>query len=123
MNKSGSKDLKKYQEYVKKKLGKLTPILQKAAVGDFTVKIDIPEKEDEFSELLVGLNLMLDDLREWDKTRKAVEEEKKRRLFELEQWRELTTGRELKMIGLKKEIKALKEEINNLKKKLGEPVE
>ena len=106
-----SKELKKYKEYVKKRLAELTPVLQKAAMGDLTEKIKIPQKEDEFSELLVGLNLMMDDLRELEKIRKKIEETRKKRLVELEQWRKITTGRELRMIELKKKIKKLKEEI------------
>ncbi len=61
MAKSHLDELKKYKEYVKKRLAELTPILQKAAIGDFSEKIEIPEKEDEFSELFTGLSLMLDD--------------------------------------------------------------
>ncbi len=114
---TGSQELKKYKEYVKERLAKLTPILQKAAVGDFTEKIETPEKEDEFSELFVGLSLMIDDLRELEKVRERGEKEKKERLVQLERWRQLTTGRELKMVELKQEIKALKEEIKKLREK------
>jgi len=113
-----SKGLEKYKEYVRERLAELTPILQKAAVGDFAGKIKIPEKEDEFSELLVGLSLMMDDLQELQKIREESEQERKERLRELEQWRRLTTGREMKMVDLKNEIKALKEEIKRMKEKL-----
>lgn len=123
MPKPALKELKKYKEYIKKRLGKLTPILQKAALGDFTEEIKIPGKEDEFSELLVGLSLMMDDLRELEKIREKVDEERKKRLAELEQWRNITEGRELRMVDLKKEIKNLKEEIKSLKRRIGERVE
>lgn len=111
----GSEELKKYKEYVKKRLAKLTPLIQRAAVGDFTKKIKIPRKEGEFSELFVGLSLMIDDLREMEESRTRIEEEKKKRLGELEQWRKIAIGRELKMVELKKEIKVLKEKTENLK--------
>jgi methyl-accepting chemotaxis protein len=121
--KSKPEELKKYKEYVKKSLSELTPILQKAAVGDFTKEIEIPKKEDEFSELFVGLSLMMEDLRELEEARRKTEEERKKteaehqkRLFELERWRKLTTERELKMVELKKEIDTLKEEIEELKR-------
>jgi len=120
--KSKPEKLKKYKEYVKKSLSELTPILQKAAVGDFTKEIEIPKKEDEFSELFVGLSLMMEDLRELEEVRKKTEEERKKteaerqiRLSELEKWRKLTTDRELKMVELKKEIDRLIEEISRLK--------
>jgi len=116
MPETNSDELEQYRAYVKKRLMQLTPILQKAAMGDFSGEIEIPEKEDEFSELLVGLSLMMDDLRQLKKAEKQVDEERKKRMDELEKWREITVNRELKMIELKEEIK-------KLLKKLGESVE
>lgn len=72
------KKLEEYKKETAKKLAQLTPILQKTATGDFNVKLKIPIKEDEFTELLVGLSLMMDDLREIEKTRKKVEGEKRK---------------------------------------------
>ena len=57
-------DLKEYKQYVSKSLKKLSPILQKYALGDFSSPIPVPEVEDEFTELYVGLNLMAEDIRE-----------------------------------------------------------
>ena len=116
MAKAALKELTKYKEYVKKRLGKLTPVLQKAAVGDFTEKIETPKKEDEFSEQLVGLNLMIDDLQELERANRKSAEEKRKRLVELEYWRKITTGRELKMVELKREIESFKKQIKDLKK-------
>ena len=120
-SKSSPEELKEYREYVRKRLSELTPTLQKAAVGDFSLEIEIPGKEDEFSELCVGLNLMMEDLRELDATRRLTEqergkaeEERKKRLLELEKWRNLTTGREMRMVELKKEITELENKINKL---------
>ncbi len=82
---------KAYESYKKitaDTLSRLTPVLQRAAMGDFSVKIEIPEREDEFTELLVGLSIMTEDLRELEKTREKLEEEKiqateeKRRIIE-----------------------------------------
>ncbi len=70
------KELEAYKINTANKLAKLTPILQKTATGDFTKKIKIPDKEDEFTELLVGLNLMIDDLKEMDITKEKAQEEK-----------------------------------------------
>ena len=117
MTKSSKKELEEYQEYVKEKLSQLTPILQKTSVGDFSAKIKIPEKQDEFSELLVGLSLLLDDLREMDKAKKEAQKEMKKRILELEKWKELVVKRELKMVELKKTIKELKRKISELQKK------
>ena len=57
-------DLEKYKAYVSTRLIYLSPFLQNYALGDFSESIDIPEEEDEFTELLVGLTLMVDDLKE-----------------------------------------------------------
>lgn len=70
------KELEEYKINTANRLATLTPILQKTATGDFTEKIKIPTKEDEFTELLVGLSLMIDDLKEMEVVRKKAEEEK-----------------------------------------------
>jgi len=57
-------ELEEYKKKVAEKLGRLSPFLQKYALGDFSEQIDIPEEEDEFTELLVGLTLMADDFKE-----------------------------------------------------------
>ncbi|PIP03481.1 MAG: hypothetical protein COZ49_03470 [Candidatus Yonathbacteria bacterium CG_4_10_14_3_um_filter_47_65] len=68
------KELEDYKINTAKKLATLTPILQRTATGVFSTKIKIPREEDEFTELLVGLALMIDDLEEMEKTRKESEE-------------------------------------------------
>ncbi len=57
-------ELEEYKEYVAARLGKVSPLLVKYAMGDFSQTIEIPEQEDEFTELLVGMNLMADDIKE-----------------------------------------------------------
>ena len=111
MPKPKSKELENYKAYVKERLSQLTPILQKTSVGDFDVKIDIPVEEDEFSELLIGLDLMMDDLRELDNLKKEKEREREERLTALESWRKMTMGRELKMVELKERVAKLEEEL------------
>ncbi len=50
--------------------------------------------------------------------RKQYEEALKEKLEELEKWYKLTVDRELKMIELKNEIRALANEINELKQSI-----
>ena len=50
-----------YQEYVQRRLDLLTPILKQYAMGDFTEKIPVPDEQDEFTELMVSINLMGED--------------------------------------------------------------
>ena len=57
-------EMTEYREYVSAQLSELSPLLQNYALGDFSENIQIPEEEDEFTELLVGLSLMVDDIRE-----------------------------------------------------------
>jgi len=66
---------KNYKKYVESRLRRLSPFLQLYAMGDFSKSIPIPEEENEFTELLVGLNLMVDDIKELikDKERTIAE--------------------------------------------------
>ncbi|PCI21333.1 hypothetical protein COB64_00420 [Candidatus Wolfebacteria bacterium] len=81
--------LKKENMYIKNRLSALSPIFHKMALGDFSFDIDIPEKEDEFTELLVTLDLMKDDInelvRELATSEKELEEKVKNRTDELHQ--------------------------------------
>ncbi len=58
------KELENYKTNTTKRLSELTPLLQRIAVGDFSNIPEIPHEEDEFTELLVGLRLMIEDLQE-----------------------------------------------------------
>ena len=57
-------ELRDYQAYVASRLRALSPFLQNYAMGNFHERIEVPEREDEFTELIVGLSLMIDDVRE-----------------------------------------------------------
>jgi len=65
-------DLEKYKGYASDRLNQILPLLQKYALGDFSESVEIPEREDEFTELLVGLDLMADDVRELISVRSAA---------------------------------------------------
>ncbi|MEW6041720.1 MAG: histidine kinase dimerization/phospho-acceptor domain-containing protein, partial [Elusimicrobiota bacterium] len=71
-------ELEKYKEYISTRLNQLIPLLQKYSIGDFSESIEIPEKEDEFTELLTGLSLMIDDLIELIKKEAEAAKEKAR---------------------------------------------
>jgi PAS domain S-box-containing protein len=57
-------ELEQYKGFVEARLKALSPFLQNYALGDFSERIEIPDQEDEFTELLVGLALMVDDIKE-----------------------------------------------------------
>lgn len=61
---SKEKELENYKNDTAKRLSALTPFFQRIATGDFSQTPDIPREEDEFTELLVGIHLMTEDLRE-----------------------------------------------------------
>ncbi len=56
--------LEKYKQKVQKKLQSLEKFFLAVAVGDFNVKVKVPEKEDEFTGLFVGIKLMTDVINE-----------------------------------------------------------
>lgn len=58
-----SDELTKYKEYVIASLRALTPVFAKASIGDFSEKVNIPEGDDEFIELYVGVEIMLEVIR------------------------------------------------------------
>ncbi len=57
-------DKSPYKAQVKKRLEALMPVLAQAAVGDFTRDVPLTGPHDEFSELYVGVQLMLEVIRE-----------------------------------------------------------
>lgn len=57
-------ELEQSDQFVSRRLQEVSIFLQDYALGDFTDSIEIPEQEDEFTELLVGLSLVVNDFRE-----------------------------------------------------------
>lgn len=57
-------DLAEYQRHIQKRLKTLTPVFAKAVIGDFSSQVPIPEKEDELTEFFVGVQIILDTIRE-----------------------------------------------------------
>jgi PAS domain S-box-containing protein len=79
-----------YQKQVEGKIKKLLPIFAKAAIGDFSEDIEIPEKEDEFTQLYVGLQIILEVIREKIREQQHLNEQLKKRSekSELEKFRD-----------------------------------
>ncbi|OGC38324.1 hypothetical protein A2V54_00990 [candidate division WWE3 bacterium RBG_19FT_COMBO_53_11] len=97
-----------YRRLIQKKLTPLTDIYSKAVVGDFSQNLSIPEEEDEFTEIYVGTQLMLEIIREKlariDDLSANLENKIEEKTVELERLNKSLVGRELKMVGLKKEL-------------------
>jgi|GEM_PF-3999131 hypothetical protein len=53
-----------YRLYVKKKLGKLVPVLAHAAVGDYLVDVPLEDVDDDLGEVFAGVQFMLEAIRE-----------------------------------------------------------
>lgn len=56
--------LQQYQLHIKQQLKLLTPIFSKAVIGDFSAQVPVPDKEDELTEFFVGVQIILDAIRE-----------------------------------------------------------
>ncbi len=57
-------DLEQYQQWLNKRLHELAPVFAKAAVGDFSGRVTVTEPADELTEFFVGIQTMLDTVRE-----------------------------------------------------------
>jgi len=57
-------ELIRYKKYVQRKLKALLPVFANSSTGNFKRNVSIPADEDDFTELYVGIQLMLDVIRE-----------------------------------------------------------
>lgn len=62
-------------EYVDARIEEILDVIQKTARGDFTKTCRISEKNDSFDAFAVGINMMVDDLR--DRTKEVEEKQEK----------------------------------------------
>lgn len=81
-NKETKKSSKDREEQTVKRMVGIVSVLQNVAMGDVSKKIRIPEKEDEFTELLVAINLMIDDLKEANREQKEHQEQLEQKVQE-----------------------------------------
>jgi len=115
------------------RIKKIIKVLEKVAKGDFDsyCEIENVEHPDEIDALALKLNILISDFKEYvtalkqknkeleklvaqrEKVIKERTKELQGRLKELERFYQLTVGRELKMLELKKEIRKLKKELGN----------
>jgi len=59
LNANQSSELKKYKEQVAEKIEALIDVFADLATGDFPIIPDIPEDDDEFTALFLGLRFMV----------------------------------------------------------------
>ncbi len=55
-------DLSVLKKYAKTRVDTITPVLHSLSLGDFTKRLELPDEEDEFTDLLVATDLMADNL-------------------------------------------------------------
>ncbi|HEX9502904.1 MAG TPA: GGDEF domain-containing protein [Patescibacteria group bacterium] len=77
-----NQELDDYKKYVQEQLAALRAVFAKASIGDYSENVDIPESDDEFTELAMGVQVMVEVIRERIKEleteierRKKVEEQ------------------------------------------------
>lgn len=118
-------DYTEYKEYVHARLEALTPIFAKAAVGDFSSNIKIPDTDDDFTRFYVGIQVMLDVIHtqietltafngELENKVKERTEKLKQTNTELTQMNALMIDREVRMADLKKEYQTLESRVKEL---------
>jgi hypothetical protein len=107
------RDLTELKKYAEERLNAITPVLQKIAMGDFTQKFEIPESDDEFTEHLVSLNLMVDDLRVFQE--KQVDAEQAKIVAETRLQREKAEAAEKNAAELQKMVNKIKTSEQQLK--------
>lgn len=73
-------ELENYQKLVAKKLRALSPIFAQASIGDFSKNVPLSEEEDEFTDLYVGVQIILEVVREQTAELKSLNVELERRL-------------------------------------------
>lgn len=115
--KNNGQEIKKYKKYVGLRLEKLIPIFQGIAAGNFSVNIEIPKREDEFTPLIAALSMVLDDLEFLDKDNKEKNEELEKRKLELEK-RVAERTRELQQL-----TESLEEKVKQRTQELADKVE
>ncbi len=71
-------ELEKYKQRVKQRIERLLPAIAKVSIGDFSEEIEVPDEEDEFTELAAGLRMMTEDLEYHLTEFKRAEEERAR---------------------------------------------
>ncbi len=94
------KDLRELKKYAKRRLDEITPLLQSISLGDFTKRPELPPLEDEFTDLLVAVDLMSENLR-------ALIEESQKKTNEIEFSKDKL---EVAHHGLKKALTAIEKE-------------
>lgn len=118
---------KNFKDLIKEKILKRKPSLTRKMVlltkkrKKIPVNVAISIRRDE-EDNFIGHFIALSDITAFEDLRKNLERKVKERtkqlqerVDELEKFRELTEGRELKMVELKQEIKKLKEELEKEK--------
>ncbi len=57
-------EIENYRRYVSEKLNLLIPIFAKASIGDFSENVELPDEDDGFLDLYVGVQTMLEVIRD-----------------------------------------------------------
>lgn len=121
-------DLNSYKEFVRQRLEALHDIFGAGSIGDFSKDVPGLMPTDEFYETYIGIQLMIDSVREQEaelehrveqRTKQLADQEGKlkelvaqlkKRTDELERINKLMIDREHKMIDLKKQVARLTEQ-------------
>jgi len=67
------KDIRELRKYAEKRVKEIIPVLNRVSLGDFSQKIEIPSFNDEFTDLLVSIDLMVSNLQELSEENRTKE--------------------------------------------------
>ena len=100
------------EDTIEKRINEILNAIMEVARGEYSIQIELSGKSDVIDSLAMGVNMMIEDIKNnMDEIEKG-EKQLKEKVEELEKYKEITIGRELRIIELKKEI-------DRLLKKLG----
>lgn len=99
-----SSELETYKKYVRRKLDALSQVFARASIGDFSTNVDVPDEDDEFTELYVGVQIILEVIREKIKELEEANKTLALQVKDLARLNKFMVGRELRIVELKAEV-------------------
>lgn len=107
-----------------KRIDQIINSIEKIARGDYSVLVELSDKNDEIDSIAIGINMLveeiksrIEDLREANEKLKEAKNDQDKKIHQLEVFQKATVDRELKMRELKETIEKLEEKIRYLESK------
>jgi signal transduction histidine kinase/HAMP domain-containing protein len=102
-------------QYVNQRTDEILEVIQEIAKGDYSMHCELTEKNDTFDALAIGVNMMIDDIKE------SIEKDKLRVLELEEAYSKLKAAQEASL-NIMEDLDRQKVELNELNKKLQQEI-